>query len=135
MTMMFRLAATKPARLTSPVGPAAPNRPHDVALVQTVLKLKQDGKGQPYYSGRIDGWFSSKTQAALAAFQQATAPGEANRPMDKISQSLRRLAETKELLAKLRGAAPFTWRADWVTEHKATMRIVGRDKREWIRKL
>jgi len=105
--MMFRLAATRPIRLTAPVGSGAPNRPHDVALIQAALKLKPDGKSQPYYSGRIDGWFSTKTQAALTAFKEAAGPSEAHRPMDNASQAPRQLAETKEMLVLEGSSVPY----------------------------
>lgn len=94
---MFLFAGTRPARLTAPVGPGAPNRPHDVALVQTGLRLAKDGSGRPVYAGRIDGAFGSKTRTALAALQQTAAPTEARRPLGNASQALKRLAQGTDI--------------------------------------
>lgn len=60
------LASPAPARLTASVG--ATGQPHDVALVQALLKAAKQVDGRPFYAGAVDGRLAARTQAALALY-------------------------------------------------------------------
>src|SRR5262245_20978795 len=57
------------------VGQAASNKSHDVALVQAMLRVVNNAKGQPYLAGNYDGIYGNQTKTAILQFQkeQATA--------------------------------------------------------------
>ncbi|MDQ3948709.1 MAG: M15 family metallopeptidase [Gemmatimonadota bacterium] len=51
------------------VGEGGANNVHDVALVQAMLRVVKDAKGQPYLGGNYDGVYGGQTKAAIQRFQ------------------------------------------------------------------
>jgi len=45
--------------LSGSVGPRGQNRPADVALIQALLGLKRNRRGQAYLPGRVNGRFDT----------------------------------------------------------------------------
>jgi hypothetical protein len=67
----LRRATSRPAKLTGAVGRGAPNRPHDVALVQALL-LQFRSRGKAIFRGRITGRYDRDTAAAVEAMVAAS---------------------------------------------------------------
>ena len=51
------------------VGEGGTNNVHDVALVQAMLRVVKDAKGQPYLGGNYDGVYGAQTKNAIERFQ------------------------------------------------------------------
>ena len=51
------------------VGEGGANAVHDVALVQAMLRVVKDAKGQSYLGGNYDGVYGAQTKAAIGRFQ------------------------------------------------------------------
>jgi hypothetical protein len=52
------------------VGEGGANQPHDVALVQAMLRIVRDKHNRPYLQGHYDGAYGKITKNAIIAFQQ-----------------------------------------------------------------
>lgn len=67
------------------VGEGGRNLPHDVALVQAMLRVVKNAKGHPYLAGSYDGAYGGGTKAAITTFQKehglAAAPTVAPPPV------------------------------------------------------
>jgi hypothetical protein len=55
--------------ITDSVGETGKNQPHDVAMVQAMLKAIKNAKGAPYLTTNYDGAYGKNTKAAIIAFQ------------------------------------------------------------------
>jgi hypothetical protein len=100
-TFQLKFASSKPrdnfSFLTGAVGERGANQPHDLALVQTMLKALRAGRtGQPFYAGRIDGRTGPKTVAAIGAFKSEVTGGQKlpdPGTFDKNSNQFRQLVQ------------------------------------------
>jgi hypothetical protein len=103
------------AEIEEAVGEGGANRPHDVALVQGILRVVSDGNGRPYLTGAIDGRFDQKLKAAIGQFQrdqsllvnEATSSVRLREPMGGKQPSGPRLSSSfAEDLATVKPASP-----------------------------
>lgn len=62
--------------ITNSVGEAGTNKVHDIALVQAMLRVVKNSKGQPYIAS-YDGIYGGQTRAAIINFQKDQKVGEA----------------------------------------------------------
>ena len=77
--------------LTASVGIGGANKKHDYTLVQTLLRVIKDSKGQPYLAGFIDGVPGDHTNGAIVRYQTdnhlippAPGPGPAKAPIPGV---------------------------------------------------
>jgi peptidoglycan hydrolase-like protein with peptidoglycan-binding domain len=71
--------------ITNSVGEAGTNKVHDVALVQAMLRVVKNAKGQPYITS-YDGIYGGQTRAAIIKFQtdQKVGAAKAVAGLDKL---------------------------------------------------
>lgn len=90
------------ARLTGSVGAGTPNPKHDVALIQAMLRVIKNPKGQPYVTFNYDGGFTlnGATHKAIMAFQtdHKTTAGPPPETLGKIDMNGKTFAKMSELL-------------------------------------
>lgn len=58
------------ATIDGSVGDGGTNAKHNVAIIQLMLHLVKNAKGQPYYAGAYSGTYDPGTKTALAQFQK-----------------------------------------------------------------
>jgi peptidoglycan hydrolase-like protein with peptidoglycan-binding domain len=58
------------ADITASVGDGGENKVHDVCLIQAMLKVVKNSKGQAYFGANYDGAFGALTKNAIVAFQK-----------------------------------------------------------------
>ncbi len=102
MLVNFTQEGTEMPRLTGNVGQGALNKKHDVALVQAMLRLIKNPKGQPYASFAYDGSCSAggATVIAIKAFQadHKTTTGPPPETAGKIEMNGKTFSKMVDLL-------------------------------------
>ena len=66
--------------ITKTVGDMGINTGEDVALVQLMLRVVKNDKGQPYFGGSYNGVYDQALKTAILAFQQDQKPAAAKTP-------------------------------------------------------
>ena len=67
--------------ITKAVGDQGSNTSEDVALVQLMLRVVKNAKGQPYFSGNYNGDYNQILRTAIIEFQQDQKLVAANTPV------------------------------------------------------
>ena len=75
------------------MSPRGQNRPADVALIQALLGLKRNRRGQAYLAGRVNGRYDTQTAAALAQFRLDNNDPDPRRALPAHDAMLQRLAQ------------------------------------------
>src|SRR5262245_65085923 len=108
------------ADIKDTVGEGGNNAPHDVALVQAMLRLVKNAKQQPYFGGDYDGVYEKNTKAAIENFQadQKLLP-----PIGKDGKTL--MAVGGPTVQKMNAMLPATHKELWIIPTTKTVLLAA----------